>query len=88
MALGAQRGHVIRIVFASTLAAVGGGVLAGLVLTFTLNSVVARWAQGNSNDPAILLVGTLLLVLVAGFACAIPALRAAHVSPMTALRCE
>ena len=88
MALGAQRGHVIRIVFASTLAAVGGGVLAGLVLTFTLNSVVARWAQGNSNDPAILLAGTLLLVLVAGFACAIPALRAAHVSPMTALRCE
>ena len=88
MALGAQRGHVIRIVFASTLAAVGGGVLAGLVLTFTLNSVVARWAQGNSNDPAILLAGTLLLVLVAGFACTIPALRAAHVSPMTALRCE
>jgi ABC-type antimicrobial peptide transport system permease subunit len=88
MALGAQRGHVMRIVFASTLAAVGAGVLTGLALTFALNRVVAQWAQGNSSDPAILLEGTLLLVLVAGIACAIPALRAAHVSPMTALRCE
>jgi len=88
MALGARRGHVIKIVFGSTLAAVGGGVLGGLALTFTLNRVVAQWAQGNSNDPTILIEATLLLVLVAGIASAIPALRAAHVSPMTALRCE
>jgi ABC-type antimicrobial peptide transport system permease subunit len=88
MALGAQRGHVMRIVFASTLAAVGSGVLAGLALTVILNKVVAQWAQGDSSDPAILLGGTLLLVLVAGIASAIPAFRAAQVTPMTALRCE
>jgi predicted permease len=88
MALGAQRGNILQIVFASTLMSVGGGVLTGLALTFALNRIVAQWAQGNSNDPAILVEGTLLLVIVSGIACAIPALRAAHVSPMTALRYE
>ncbi|RDJ93295.1 hypothetical protein B4Q13_22850 [Lacticaseibacillus rhamnosus] len=72
----------------SRAAAVGGGVLSGLTLTFALNRVVAQWAQGNSNDPMILIEATLLFVLVAGIASAIPALRAAQVSPMTALRCE
>jgi predicted permease len=88
MALGAQRRHVLRIVFASTLASVASGILTGVALTFALNKVVAKWAAGDANDPVVLLAGTLILVLVAGIACAIPALRASHVDPMTALRCE
>jgi ABC-type antimicrobial peptide transport system permease subunit len=88
MALGAGRGHVLRIVFASTLASVGGGVLCGLALTLGLNKIVAQWADGNAHDPIVLLVGTLLLGLVAGIACAIPAQRAYRVDPMTALRCD
>ena len=88
MALGAQRAHVMRIVFASTFVSVGGGILAGLALTFALNRIVAQWAQGNARDPVILLEGTLILVLVSAIACIVPALRAARVNPMTALRCE
>lgn len=88
IALGAQRRHVLRIVFVSTLASVAGGIFAGLALTFALNRVMARWAAGNAHNPVVLLEGTLILVLVAGIACAIPALRASHVDPMTALRCE
>jgi ABC-type antimicrobial peptide transport system permease subunit len=88
MALGAQRGHVVRIVFASTLASVGGGILIGLALTFALNRIVAQWAQGNAKDPVILLEGTLVLILAAGIACVLPALRASRVNPMTALRYE
>jgi predicted permease len=88
MALGAGRGHVLRIVFASTLVSVGGGVLCGLALTLGLNKIVAQWADGNAHDPIVLLVGTLLLGLVAGIACAIPARRASRVDPMTALRCD
>ncbi len=88
MALGAQRGHVVRIVFASTLASVGGGIVIGLALTFALNRIVAQWAQGNANDPVILLEGTLILILAAGVACVLPALRASRVNPMTALRYE
>jgi predicted permease len=88
IALGAPRGHVIRIVFASTLTSVGAGILTGVALTFALNRIVSHWAQSNSTEPAILLQGILILVLASGIACAIPALRAAHVDPMMALRCE
>jgi ABC-type antimicrobial peptide transport system permease subunit len=88
MALGAQRTHVLRIVLASTLASVAGGILTGVLLTFALNKVVAKWGASDAHDPVVLLAGTLILVLVAGIACAIPALRATYVDPMTALRCE
>jgi len=88
MALGAQRGHVLRIVFVSILASVAGGVLAGLGLTLALSRVLASWAQGSSRDPLVLLSATLLLLLVAVIACVVPARRAAQVEPMTALRSE
>jgi ABC-type antimicrobial peptide transport system permease subunit len=88
MALGAERGHVLRIVFASTLGSVGSGIVVGLALTLGLNTVLAQWARGNSRDPVILLAGALLLSLVSGIACAIPAWHASKVDPMTALRCE
>src|SRR5579864_1676526 len=88
MALGARRGHVLRIVFASTVVSVGSGIVAGLVLAVALNSVVQKWAQGNARDPLILLAGTALLVTVSAVACALPARYASRVDPMTALRYE
>jgi len=88
MALGAQRGNVLRIVFASTLVSVGSGILAGVALALALNTILAKWAQGNSRDPVILLAGALLLSVVSGIACAIPARHASESDPMTALRCE
>ncbi len=88
MALGAQRRDVLRIIFASTLASVGGGIVAGLALSLALSTILARWSEGNVRDPVILLAGTLLLSLVAAIACAIPARHASAIDPMTALRCE
>jgi ABC-type antimicrobial peptide transport system permease subunit len=85
-ALGAQRQDLFRIVFASALGSVGGGILTGVGLSFALSRVLAKWVQGNSRDPIILLAGTLLLGLVAAIACAIPARRASTIDPMTALR--
>ena len=88
MALGAQRTHVLRIVFASTVASVGSGIAAGIVLTLALNKVLARWAEGSSRDPLVLLAVTILLSVVAAIACSAPARRAVKVDPMTALRYE
>jgi len=88
MALGAQPRQVMRIVFASTIASVGSGIVAGLALTLAMNRVVDSWAGGNVWDPMILAGGTLLLSLAAMMACAIPARHASRVDPMVALRFE
>lgn len=88
IALGARRGHVLGIVFRSTVMSVGGGILAGIVLTVALNKVMASWAAESSRDPLLLFAATCLLSLVATLACAIPAWRAAGVNPMKAIRYE
>jgi putative ABC transport system permease protein len=88
VALGAQRAHVLKIVFTSTVVSVGSGIVAGVVLTLALNKVLAQWAEGSSRDPLILLAVTLLLSLVAVIACAGTARKALGVDPMTALRYE
>jgi predicted permease len=88
MALGAQRSHVLRIVFASMLANVTGGILAGIGLRLALNRVLATWAAVGSRDPMITMVATTLLIVVAAIACAVPARRASKLEPLMALRCE
>jgi ABC-type antimicrobial peptide transport system permease subunit len=88
IALGAQGRDLLQIVFASTLTSVGGGIVAGVALSVALGTLLAKWAEGNVRDPMILLAGILLLGLVAGIACAIPARLASNVDPMTALRRE
>jgi hypothetical protein len=88
MALGAQRGHVLRIVLASTVTSVAGGIAAGLLLAIMLNRVLGRWAEGSSRAPHILLAAILLLGFVAALACVLPGRRASNVDPMTALRYE
>ena len=56
MALGAQRGHVLRIVFSTTLLSVAGGIAVGLSLTLALNTILQKLASGNSRDPFVLLL--------------------------------
>ncbi len=88
IALGAHRGHVLRLVFNSTAVSVGAGIVAGIVLTVALNRVMASWAAESSRDPLLLFGATCALSLVATIACVVPAWRAAQVSPMTAIRYE
>ena len=88
MALGAQKGDVLKIVLASAGASVGLGIGIGLALSFGLNRLIARWVE-NSNHNSLLVLGvSFLLLAVATLACLLPALRASSVDPMTALRCE
>jgi predicted permease len=88
IALGAQRGHVLGIVFRSTLMSVGVGILAGIVLTIALNKVMQSWASESSRDPLLLFGAVCVLSLAAILASAIPARRASGIEPMKAIRYE
>jgi predicted permease len=88
IALGAMRKDVLLIVFRSAASSVGSGVLAGLIFALALNRVLARLIEGSSRNPLVLLAVTLVLVVVAAFACLVPARRASSVDPMEALRYE
>jgi len=89
MALGAKAGDVLRAVIAQgiTLAMVGIAIGMGVALGVTrfLGSLLYNVKAG---DPLTFAGVALLLVTVAGLACYIPALRAARVDPMVALRYE
>jgi ABC-type antimicrobial peptide transport system permease subunit len=88
MALGAQRGHVLRIVFATTAVSIGTGVLTAVLVGLAMNTLLATLIDGNVRDPVLLPVGAVLRTLVAAIACFLPARRACHIDPMAALRCE
>jgi predicted permease len=88
MALGAQAGDVLRLVLASTVATVAGGLATGLILSAVLARVFATWTEQTSRDPLILAIVMLLLAAAAAAACLIPARRASLIDPMAALRCD
>jgi putative ABC transport system permease protein len=89
MALGARQQTVVGAVVRSALttAVVGTGV--GLAAAFALTRTIASFLYGVSpTDPVTAAAVVGVLLLVAGLAALVPALRAASVNPMTALRAE
>lgn len=88
IALGAQPGHVLGMVFRSILTTVGAGILAGVGLTVALDRIMAAWASESAHDPRLMLASAVVLGIVASIACTLPARKAAGTNPMTAIRYE
>jgi putative ABC transport system permease protein len=89
MALGAQKGDVLRMIVRQgmTLTVIGVGV--GLLGAFVLTRVIANLLFGvNAADPATFATVALLLAFVALLACYLPARKAARLDPMKALARE
>jgi len=89
MALGAQRGDVLRLMLRQGMSLAGIGVALGLAGSFALGSFIAGLLfEVNASDPATLVTVALILGGVALLACWIPAWRASRLDPLAALRCE
>ncbi|HEY1583845.1 MAG TPA: ABC transporter permease [Chthoniobacterales bacterium] len=89
MALGAQKGDVLRLVVGGGMRLTALGVIIGMAAAFALTRLLGNLLYGvGSFDGFTLGAVAVLLSLIALLACWLPAHRAAGVSPLSALREE
>ena len=89
VALGAQRGSVLRMVLREGLKLLIFGLLLGWVGAFLATRVMRSLLYSTSATDAVSFVATsITLIAVALLVCYIPARRATKVDPMIALRYE
>jgi ABC-type antimicrobial peptide transport system permease subunit len=89
MALGADRGKVVRMVLRGASNRVLIGLVVGVPLAVGAGKLISAELYGVSSwDPPALALAAIALTVCAIFAAFIPATRAASISPTTALRTE
>lgn len=89
MALGAQKGAVIRLMLNRSMTAALIGVAVGLAASLALTRFLTGLLyEVKPMDPIALGAAALILASVAFVACYLPARRATKIDPMLALRCE
>jgi predicted permease len=89
MALGADRLRVVRLILRGAFQRVALGLLVGIPLAVGAGRLIAAQLYGVSAwDPIAITLAVFSLALCAFFASIIPAMRAAGISPMEALRVE
>jgi putative ABC transport system permease protein len=89
MALGANKGDILRLVMGKSLRLILSGIVVGLVAALAATRVLASLLYSiGPHDPVTFGLVTLLLVLVAVVAALVPARSATSVNPIVALRCD
>jgi putative ABC transport system permease protein len=89
MALGGERGHVLRMILRLGLQLVGAGLIVGLLASVATNRLlVSQLWNISPADPLTFATVIVLIVAIAAAACLVPARRAIQVEPMVALRHE
>jgi predicted permease len=89
MALGADRAKVIRLVLVGAFNGVLAGLVLGLPLAVGAGRLISAQLYGVSSwDPLALTAAAIALAIGSSIAAMIPAIRAASISPVNALRIE
>jgi putative ABC transport system permease protein len=89
MALGAGRSDILRGVLGSGARLLAVGTIVGAAASLGTNRLLTDWIWEQSPfDPVMMAVTVAVIACVGVAACLVPALRAARVEPMHALRHE
>ena len=92
MALGAQKGNVLRLVMKEGAGLVISGTVIGLVMAWAgmrvLSAAFFTAASVKPSDPRLLIGAPLLLMALALLACYLPARRSTRIDPVVTLRQE
>jgi len=89
VALGAHSSDIVRLVLRESFVIIVAGIGIGLLASVGTGRVLARFVPGVQTAQGLVLAIVLpVLILVALFACYIPARRAGMVDPGVSLRCE
>ena len=89
IALGAQKGDVLRLILRQGMSLVALGVIFGVAASLGLTRLIASLLYGiSASDPLTFFLLSTALVLVAFVACWLPARRASAVDPIVALHAE
>ena len=89
MALGAERGAILRMIFRQGMVLTAGGIVAGLVGALVLTRLMTSLLFGVSASDAVTFSSVaVLLGVVSLTASYVPAQRATRVDPLVALREE
>jgi putative ABC transport system permease protein len=89
MAFGSHTGHVLRMVIGQGMKLALDGVALGLAASLALRRTINNLLYDvSAPDPSTFAAWAMLLIAVALLACWIPARRATHIDPLSALREE
>jgi predicted permease len=89
MALGASRSAIVALVLREGLELTAIGLALGVAVSLVLTRLLStQLYEVSATDPAVFVGVSAFLVLVAAFACWLPAHRASRIDPLTALRAE
>ncbi|HEV2669204.1 MAG TPA: FtsX-like permease family protein, partial [Blastocatellia bacterium] len=89
LALGADRGRIVKMIMREATLLLAIGLAAGIVLALAAAKTAGALLYGlRPHDPATYLLAVTLLAAVAAAASYLPARRASRVDPMVALRCD
>jgi putative ABC transport system permease protein len=87
IAVGAQASNILSLVMRQGFKIVSVGLAVGLITAVAVGRFINSMLYGVSeNDPVTLGFAVLVLLLAGLLACLLPALRAARIDPITALR--
>jgi putative ABC transport system permease protein len=89
LALGGDRGHVVRMVLRLGMQMVAVGLVIGVAVSLATNRLLQSELWGTTpTDPMTFAATISITVVIGAIACLVPARRAVRVEPMVALRNE